>query len=181
MSSVRKGNLIVSSYILLALMLYFFSGFLPVAGAITGQELAVEYDEKINVTDVNEKTEVSPDLSEIMAQRPASVEGLIDKGNTLYSLKKYQLSMNCYNEALKIDSNSSLAWYGKGRSLAELGKNAEAVNCYHQALLTFPVSSENWYDKGNKQLELKKYVEAVNCYDKSFAADTYLATVWYRN
>ena len=57
-----------------------------------------------------------------MAQHPVSVEGLIDKGNALYSLKEYELSVDCYNDALKIDPDSSMAWYGKGCSLAELGK-----------------------------------------------------------
>ena len=97
-------------------MLYFFSGFLPVAGAVASQELVVENNKQ------NEGTEAAPDLDEVMAQHPASVEGLIDKGHALHSLKEYELSLDCYNDALKIDPNSSMAWYGKGCSLAGLGR-----------------------------------------------------------
>ena len=39
MSSIKKNNLIVNSFILLALILYFFSGFLPVAGAIASHRI----------------------------------------------------------------------------------------------------------------------------------------------
>jgi len=38
MSSVKKNNLVINSFILFALMLYSFQVFLPVAGAITGQK-----------------------------------------------------------------------------------------------------------------------------------------------
>ena len=34
-----------------------------------------------------------PTLDEVLAQNPVSEEGLINKGNSLYSLKKYELSM----------------------------------------------------------------------------------------
>ena len=128
----------------------------------------------------NERLNCRPALDEVLAQEPVSVEGLIDKGDSLHSLREYELSIGCYNNALTIDSNSSLAWYGKGCSLAELGKNEEAINSYNKALETFAVSSENWYDKGNELYDLKKYVEAINYYDKSIAADSYLSAVWFR-
>ena len=67
-------------------MLYFFSGFLPAAGAVASQELVVG-DSK--------GTEAAPTLDEVMAQHPVSVEGLIDKGHALYSLKEYELSLGC--------------------------------------------------------------------------------------
>lgn len=128
--------------------LYCFSGFLPVAGAITNQGLVVEGNE-------NKGAKITPDLDEIISQRPASIEGLIDKGHALHSLREYDLSIDCYNDALDIDPNSSLAWYGKGRSLAELGEYEEAINCYEKALSTFPVSSGSWSDKGDELFKLK--------------------------
>ena len=93
MSSVKKNHLIVNSFILLALILYFFSVFLSIAGATTVQDLIAKDDEKI---------EISPDIDDLMSQHPASVEGLIDKGDALRALKKYELSVDCYNDALKI-------------------------------------------------------------------------------
>ena len=162
MSSIKKNNLVVNSFIFFALILYFVSGFLPVAGAITGQKLGIED---------NGSTGVAPNLDKVIAQRPASVQGLIEKGHALNSFKKHELSIACYNDALKIDPNSSPAWYGKGCSLAELGKNEEAINCYEKALLTFQDSSGNWSDKGDEHFKLKKYIEAINCYNKSFVAD----------
>ena len=73
MSSVKKNKLIINLFILLALTLYCFSGFLPVAGAITNQGLVVEGNE-------NKGAKITPDLDEIISQRPASIEGLIEKG-----------------------------------------------------------------------------------------------------
>jgi ABC-type transport system involved in multi-copper enzyme maturation permease subunit len=83
MSSIKKTTLIVNSFIFLAFMLYFFSCLLPIAGAIANQGLIMEDNGDAAV----------PTLDEVLAQNPVSEEGLINKGNSLYSLKKYELSM----------------------------------------------------------------------------------------
>jgi hypothetical protein len=98
MSSIKKTTLIVNYSILFAFTLYFVSGLLPVAGAIANQEPIMGDNGTADV----------PTLSEVLAQHPVSVEGLIDKGNKLYSLKEYSMSIGCYNDALEIDHNSSV-------------------------------------------------------------------------
>ena len=145
MSSIKKTTLIVNYSILFAFTLYLVSGLLPVAGAIASQEPIMGDNGTADV----------PTLSEVLAWHPVSLEGLIDKGNKLYSLKEYSISIGCYNDALKIDPNSSVAWYGKGCSLAKLGESREAISSYDKALATLPVPSENLYTKGNKVLRYK--------------------------
>jgi len=169
MSSIQKIYLIICSFILLAFVLSFTSGFLPAAGAAESQKNIVEDNVPVALT-----------LEEVLAQRPVSVEGLLSKGNNLYSLKEYELSIGCFEDALKMDSNSSMAWYGKGCALAALERYEESIVCYDRAIETFPVSYGVWYEKGNEQLKTQNYVEAINSYEKSLAMDNYLSRVWFQ-
>ena len=105
-----------------------FQVFYLLAGAVASHELVVEN---------SNGTAAVPTLDEVMAQHPVSVEGLIDKGHALYSLKEYELSLGCYNDALKIDPNSSIAWYGKGCSLAGLGKMKKQLTLTTRLLQPF--------------------------------------------
>lgn len=98
MSSIKKICLIVCFLSILAFVLSFTSGFLPAAGAAEAQK---------NLE--GEEVPAASTRDEVLSQRPSSVEGLLTKGNDLYSLKEYELSIGCFEKALEIEPNSSMA------------------------------------------------------------------------
>ena len=57
----------------------------------------------------------------------------ISKGNALYEQGKFNESITCYDNAIKLDPKNSNAWYGKGLALESLGRYEEAEQCYDNA------------------------------------------------
>ncbi len=53
----------------------------------------------------------------------------MNRGNSLYKLRKYAEAIECFNKALQIDTNYQKAYFSKGCSLHELGKYTEAIEC----------------------------------------------------
>ena len=43
-------------------------------------------------------------------------------------------AIDCYNKAIKIDSNNFETYYKKGIILNDLGRNEEAINCLNLAI-----------------------------------------------
>jgi tetratricopeptide (TPR) repeat protein len=48
---------------------------------------------------------------------PNFIDALNSKGNALQNLGDYNAAIECYNQAIKIDSNFLDAFYGKGSAL----------------------------------------------------------------
>ncbi|HII02998.1 TPA: tetratricopeptide repeat protein [Methanosarcinaceae archaeon] len=134
MSPIKKVNSIVNLFVLLVFTLFIVSsaGPLPVEGAVSTQGLVAE--------DARGAGDF-PSLEEVLAQNPTSVEGLIAKGNALYSLGEYEISVDFYKKALSLDPDSSAAWYAMGLSLEESGLYEDSLDCYDKALETSPDSS----------------------------------------
>jgi tetratricopeptide (TPR) repeat protein len=90
-----------------------------------------------------------------------------NRGNSLFGLKKYQESIDCYNHALNLNPNYPEALANKGNVLYELKKINEALDCYNQALNLNPNYPEALTNKGNVLYELKKINEALDCYSQA--------------
>ena len=56
------------------------------------------------------------------------------KGFALYGLKCYEESINCYEEALKLDPEDTKSWTFKGYSLVKLNHLEEALECFEKVL-----------------------------------------------
>lgn len=66
------------------------------------------------------------------------IDAYNNKGNFLYSLRRYEEAIACYDKALEIDANYAYPWYNKGNSLAKLERYEEAIACYDNALTVSP-------------------------------------------
>ena len=65
---------------------------------------------------------------------PNNIDALVNKGSSLHSLGKYIEAINCYDLALKIDKNCTMALAYKGLSLGELGQVQDALKLFKQSL-----------------------------------------------
>ncbi len=48
-------------------------------------------------------------------------------------LEKYEESIECYDESIKIDSKDDMGWSNKGESLVCLDRYEEAMACYDES------------------------------------------------
>jgi tetratricopeptide (TPR) repeat protein len=106
---------------------------------------------------------------------------LINKGFSLVKLGNPKEAIECYNCAIKIDSDNATAWKNKGRAFENLKEYKEAIESYAEALKILEISSnkkftsdvwinkgrayENWGDKCIGADRKEKYENALECYE----------------
>lgn len=78
-------------------------------------------------------------------------------------------SIACYDRAMQIRPNNSIALYNKGIALGALRRFDEALPCYTQALQLKPDFQEAWINKGIAYFELGQYEEAIRCHDQALS------------
>lgn len=98
-------------------------------------------------------------------------ESLINKGFSLFNLKRYQDAIECYDKALAIDQYDKEALNNKGYSLQMLGKYREALECFDEALLVDSADRDSLNGKGLALRSLNKYEEAIECFNKVLLID----------
>jgi tetratricopeptide (TPR) repeat protein len=57
-----------------------------------------------------------------------------NKGLALVNLKRYDDALQCYDQAIMIDSNLKEAWYNKGIVYVLKGQREKAIDCFSKAL-----------------------------------------------
>lgn len=65
-----------------------------------------------------------------------------NKGLCFFSKRRYQEAIECFNEAIKLDSNLKQAWFNKAICLRELGDGLGALRCAQRSLEIDPAYKE---------------------------------------
>ncbi len=99
--------------------------------------------------------------------KPDDVDTLVNKGNTLHSLQRFDEALTHYERALSLQSNYAAAWSNKGVTLHELKRYDEAIAHYNQAISLQSDNAESWLNKGNILRDLKRFDEAIAHYDQA--------------
>ncbi|MFY9796442.1 MAG: tetratricopeptide repeat protein [Candidatus Nitrosopolaris sp.] len=100
-----------------------------------------------------------------------SVKEIILKGNECFDRGDYSITLDFYDEAIKIDANYADTWNNKGLALYNLGKYNEAIESCDRAIKIDPNNAYAWYNKGNALYALRKYNEAMGSYDRAIKID----------
>ena len=89
------------------------------------------------------------------------------KGNDLFRNGAYEEALICYEKALEINRNYSLAWNNRGSVFGMLKRYEEALLSYEKALEIQPNDDMAWKNKakilGSK---FNRYEEAIYCYEQ---------------
>ncbi|VVB71382.1 Serine/threonine-protein kinase PknD [uncultured archaeon] len=106
------------------------------------------------------------------------IEGLCNKALSLYHLGRYSESIDCCDEAIKINSQFPGAYLNKGLSLQSLGRCEEAIGCYDNAIrlnsiygVRDDISAYSWNSKGLCYSKLENELEAKACYENAIKID----------
>lgn len=90
-----------------------------------------------------------------------------DRCQELFSLKKYDEAITCFDKLLEADPDDDDALNLKGISLQYLEKYDEAITCFGKALEINPNHVRVLNNKGLALGELGKHKEAIECFDKA--------------
>ena len=93
---------------------------------------------------------------------------------------KYKDAVKSYDEAIDLDENYTLAWYGKAFALARIGRYEDSIVCYYRVLEVAPDSAEIWYNKGLLLDELGRYQEASDCYSQALQINSNYSVARFR-
>ena len=93
--------------------------------------------------------------------RPKFVCSLfLNIGKMLSNFDKYQVAVECYEQARKLDCNNYLAFEGKASSLYFLEQYDEALENIKNAIALNPSPTEAWHDQGILLIHLRRYKES---------------------
>lgn len=109
----------------------------------------------------------SPTPAETAAPRSARVEMLLGKGISMLSLDKPEAALNCFNEALNLDSSNSEALVRRGLALERLQKLEEALESYDRAIAANGSMTIAYLHKGGLFNRMERFDEALACYEKA--------------
>lgn len=91
----------------------------------------------------------------------STVEVYNYKGNIFYKMKKYSDALNCYEEALKIESNDGLVLQNKANLLRTIGKYEEAIKFFNMSIAVKSTFDNN-IRKILTYIDWKKFEKALD-------------------
>ena len=107
----------------------------------------------------------------------------LNTGLDFYNQGKYDEAVNAYDEAIRLDPNSTQtwqAWNGKGDALYGQGKYDEAIQAYEKAIQLWPDNGIPWAYKGDALKALGRNNESDTAYarakDLGFLGSTWRPT-----
>jgi tetratricopeptide (TPR) repeat protein len=93
------------------------------------------------------------------------------EGNALYDQKKYDESLDAYNEAIQLEPGNVSIWSNKGNVLYDLKRYRDSVDACDEAIRLDPKDAIAWVNKGNALEKLDSFQEALDCYNEALKLD----------
>ena len=112
-----------------------------------------------------DKSDIQAKLTEI--EREILAIKKTDEGVALARKGDFQEAVKCFNEAIDIKDNYSLAYYNRGLVSQELKNYQQAIKDYNKAIELNPKEVLPYHNRGNIYLEAKKYQQAIADYNKA--------------
>ena len=81
--------------------------------------------------------------------------------------ERYSEAVQAYEEAIRLDPNSTVSWYNKGNALKSLDRYDEAIQAYDQAIRLDPNFAEAWRKKAAALSASGRYDEAVLAFNEA--------------
>ncbi len=125
----------------------------------------------------NVVSEISRTIKDLLISLKTKEEWL-KEGHVLYDLKSYEEALAAYEQAIRLDPNSAVAYNGKGIALCDLERYEEALAAYEQAIRLDPNNAVTYRNKGHVLYDLKSYEEALAVYVQAIRLDPNFANAY---
>lgn len=121
------------------------------------------------------------------AQSPSGMEAYSQTGNCrtwyqrglfLLDAKHYDKALECFNQAIAIDSMQPDIWYTRGEVLANMGMYQDALTCFDQALALKDDSCKAWVFRAVVLIHLQQYQAAIESCDRALAIQPHDPEAW---
>lgn len=114
---------------------------------------------------------------------PMTKEDFLSQGINLYREECYNEAIHAYEQAIKLDPNYALAFYGKGLALGRFWygqhKDEEALRAFEHAIQLSPGYWRSHVGRGNILCSLRRYDEALISYNEAIRLNPYHALSYY--
>ena len=140
------------------------------------------YNEYLNWTQLERDrkiAEIQCSISEPNQTSERKPQLFFEQGNLFAASDEYEAAIASYDQALKLDPDSHIAWYNRGTALRKLEHYEKATASYDQALKLNPNITKGWLVRGNALSKLERYEEAIASYDQALKLDHGSYTAWY--
>ena len=139
--------------------------------------LKAYYDEMENC--IEQKDYVSAlEYAEKLVTSRGEAKDWSEKGRCLNSLERYDEALECFDQAIEIDSNDASAWRIRGDVLDDLERYDEAVESLDKAIKIDPNNALSWRIRGYVLYNLKRYEEALISLDRAIELDANYQWAW---
>jgi len=87
---------------------------------------------------MGKSAEAVPVLESKVKERPNDWRALVSLGRAYYGCNQEERSLECFDQALRLNPTAANIWYDKGDSLRFLNRTREALVCYDKAIKCEP-------------------------------------------
>jgi tetratricopeptide (TPR) repeat protein len=101
-----------------------------------------------------------------------------DYGSILFSRRKFDLALKCFERAIELRPDSSEAWSNKGITLNNLSRHEEALKAAEKAIELKPDNINAWFNKCASLFYLGRYDEALKTAEKAIELKSDDAEAW---
>lgn len=114
------------------------------------------------------EVEVARDVYEsVLKLNPKNFNAIYMLGNIAAEAGMYQLAVDWYGKAIRIDSRYAEPYNNQGNALLSLDKPGAALACFDKAIVLTPDYAEAHSNRGSALMGLKRLDEAVASFDKA--------------
>lgn len=117
----------------------------------------------------------TPQDTELITQQFAAEDKIflsnqkVDEAWKLYERGDYSGAAKLYAEAIELNPNNALAYYGRGTAFDDAGQYALAIQDYNNSVTLNPNFANVYYNRGNSYSHMNNYALAIQDYDKAVA------------
>jgi tetratricopeptide (TPR) repeat protein len=108
---------------------------------------------------------------QIIEQDSTNIEAWKNLGNALYKQEKLDEALDCYQQALSLETNAPTLYYQLGLVLQKQGKLDEAIANYQQCIAFNPNQATAYYNLGYALQTQGKLDEAIDCYQQALTLE----------
>lgn len=130
-----------------------------------------ETSDSINVAEICTPPENINERELVLPEGAENLAAWIDRGQYLFTQKRYPEALTAYARSIALDPNNSEAWIGCGTALQEMEESDRALAALNQALNLNPNSSKALLTRGLIYKEVERYEEALADFEKALEAD----------